>query len=88
MATATTRRKASLSSAEHLIVVLVVYVVVKLSMSSEAAKNINIRRIITRYLCCITDLGNIFLYTIRRYYCLTPLDILNADPKVGVHECT
>jgi hypothetical protein len=42
MATATTRRKASLSSAERLIVVLVVYVVVKLSMSSEAAKNINI----------------------------------------------
>jgi hypothetical protein len=41
MATATTRRKASLSSAERLIVVLVVYVVVKLSMSSEAAKNIN-----------------------------------------------
>jgi hypothetical protein len=42
MATATTRRKASLSSAERLIVVIVVYVVVKLSMSSEAAKNINI----------------------------------------------
>ena len=42
MATATTRRKASLSSAERLIVVLVVYVVVKLSMSSEAAKNIKI----------------------------------------------
>ena len=42
MATATTRRKASLSSAERKIVVLVVYVVVKLIMSSEAAKNINI----------------------------------------------
>jgi hypothetical protein len=42
MATATTRRKASLSSAERLIVVIVVYVVVKLSMSSEAAKNIKI----------------------------------------------
>jgi hypothetical protein len=42
MATATIRRFASLSSAERLIVVLVVYVVVKLSMSSEAAKNINI----------------------------------------------
>jgi hypothetical protein len=42
MATATTRRKASLSSAERLIVVLVVNVVVKLIMSSEAAKNINI----------------------------------------------
>jgi len=42
MATATTRRKASLSSAERLIVVIVVYVVVKLTMSSEAAKNIKI----------------------------------------------
>jgi hypothetical protein len=42
MATATTRRKASLSSAERLIVVLVVHVVVKLTISSEAAKNINI----------------------------------------------
>jgi hypothetical protein len=42
MATATTRRKASLSSAERLSVVFVVYVVVKLTMSSEAAKNIDI----------------------------------------------
>ena len=42
MATATTRRKASLSSAERLNVVVVVYVVVKLILSSEAAKDINI----------------------------------------------
>jgi hypothetical protein len=42
MVTATTRRKASLSSPERLIVVLVVHVVVKLTMISEAAKNINI----------------------------------------------
>jgi len=34
--------KASLSRAERKIVVLVVYVVVKLTMSSEAAKNFNI----------------------------------------------
>jgi len=42
MAAATTRRNESLSSAERLIVVLVVYVVVKLSLNSEAEKNINI----------------------------------------------
>jgi hypothetical protein len=42
MATATTRRKASLSSAKRINVVIVVYVVVKITMSSEAAKNINI----------------------------------------------
>jgi hypothetical protein len=42
MATATTRRKASLFSAERLNVVLVVHVVVKLTWSCEAAKNINI----------------------------------------------
>ena len=42
MATATTRRKASLSSAKRINVVIVVIVVVKSTMSSEAAKNVNI----------------------------------------------
>ena len=61
MATATTRRKASLSSAKRINVVFVVDVVVKSTMSSEAAKNVNI----TSYYSPVQAEKSVFIRLVR-----------------------